>query len=300
MGMIRFLFLALLLTCADRLLAQEYLVQGSTPDLYLTHKVQPKETWYGLGRTYNLEPARIASYNNTSISRPLSIGEDIRVPLTGENFSQPETRPTGEGYIPVYHIVQDREWMYRISVNHNKVPIERLEKWNNISRDNATAGTRLIVGFLKGGDAAPAAETASTRPAPAPEQHRTSPSQPQTPPQTTPSPSPTVRRTGAAGAGGGFFRSQYEDKGVNSSGTAAVFKSTSGWKDGKYYALMNNVTVGTIIRITYPQTNKAIYAKVLGELPDMKESAGLAIRISDSAASELGAVNSKFTVDVRY
>ena len=59
-----------------------------------------------------------------------------------------------------------------------------------------------------------------------------------------------------------------------------------GWKDGKYYALMNNVPVGTIVKLSFSSTNKSIYAKVLGQLPEMKESVGLAIRISDAAASE--------------
>ena len=63
---------------------------------------------------------------------------------------------------------------------------------------------------------------------------------------------------------------------------------------------MNGVPVGTIVQVNFPSTNKAIYAKVLGQLPDMRESSGLTIRISDAAASELGAGNNKFTVDVRY
>ena len=63
---------------------------------------------------------------------------------------------------------------------------------------------------------------------------------------------------------------------------------------------MNNVPVGTIVKVNFPSTNKNIYAKVLGTLPDMKESQGLTIRISDAAATELGAGNTKFTVDVNY
>ena len=63
---------------------------------------------------------------------------------------------------------------------------------------------------------------------------------------------------------------------------------------------MNNVQVGTVVKVSFPSTNKSIYAKVLGQLPDMRESTGLAIRISDAAASELGAGNSKFTVDINY
>jgi len=52
--------------------------------------------------------------------------------------------------------------------------------------------------------------------------------------------------------------------------------------------------------VNNPATGKAVYAKVLGSLPDMKESAGLSIRISDAAAAELGAAGPKFGVDIKY
>ena len=81
---------------------------------------------------------------------------------------------------------------------------------------------------------------------------------------------------------------------------AGTFKSTSGWQDGKYYALMNNVEVGTIIKVIAPATQKSVYAKVLGQLPEMKESEGLTVRISNAAASELGEPEGKFNVEVNY
>ena len=99
---------------------------------------------------------------------------------------------------------------------------------------------------------------------------------------------------------GGFFKPSYASSGKDQMGNAGVFKSTSGWKDGKYYALMNNVPVGTIVKVTFSSTNKSVFAKVLGQLPEMRESTGLLMRLSDAAASELGADNGKFYVDVKY
>ena len=84
------------------------------------------------------------------------------------------------------------------------------------------------------------------------------------------------------------------------SGNAGIFKSTSGWSDGKFYALVNNIPVGTIIRVNNPVSGKAIFAKVLGNLPDMKESMGLIARLSDAAAAELDASGSRFSVELRY
>lgn len=248
-----------LIVFAVQLKAQEYIVQGSTPDLYLSHQVAAKETWYSISRNFGLQPKDIAAYNRLAITTPLEISQVVKIPLTPANFSQ----STASG-VPVYHVVGEKEWLYRVSVNHNKVPIEQLEKWNSISRDDAKTGMKLIVGYLTVKDVTPAV------------------SQP------------------VSSSNGGYFRSSYEERGKGSSGVAGIFKSTSGWSDGKYYALMNNVIVGTIIKIVYPQTNKTVFAKVLGELPDMKESAGLALRISDAAAKELGAATGKFSVDVRF
>lgn len=285
----RTFLVALLILMVQAVSGQELISQGASPDLYVTHKVVAKETWFSLSRTYNLTPKEIATYNNQSLEKSLEVGSSLKIPLTAANFSQNDPTGSVDDLVPIYHVVQDREWMYRISVNHNKVPIEKLERWNNISRDQAKTGTKLIVGFLTGAKAAP--QTASTQPA-----HKTAtstqPAQPSTPNGGTSTSGPKEP--------GGYFKSLYDENGKNQSAVSGIFKSTSGWNDGKYYALMNNVTVGTIVKVSFPSTNKTIFAKVLGELPDMRESAGLSLRISDAAAKELGAVASKFSVQVMY
>lgn len=67
-----------------------------------------------------------------------------------------------------------------------------------------------------------------------------------------------------------------------------IFKSSSGWQDGKYYILMNDVVPGTIVKLTVNETGKILYAKVLGAVPPGKESEGMALRLSNAAASFLG------------
>lgn len=94
------------------------------------------------------------------------------------------------------------------------------------------------------------------------------------------------------------FSSNTGSKINNQTGEAASFKSTSGWQDKKYYALINDVAPGTIIKVIY--TDKIVYAKVLGSLPEMKENTGLLLRLSNSATSHLGIVDSKFQVQISY
>lgn len=114
-----------------------------------------------------------------------------------------------------------------------------------------------------------------------------------------------VVATGAKNFNGGVFKSDYEkqtqDKDVaGETGEAAVFKSTSGWDDGKYYCLHNSSTPGTIVKITNATTGKSIYAKVLDVIPDIQQNTGLLVRVSNAAAEELGAGNTKFVCSLSY
>lgn len=124
-------------------------VQGTTPNLFLSHTVKPKENWYSIGRLYNSNPKELAPYNGMVFEKPLSVGQVLKIPLIANNFSQNGSKGADEVLLPVYHTVLEKEWMYRISVNYNKVPIPSLEKWNNITKEQVRAGLNLIVGYLK-------------------------------------------------------------------------------------------------------------------------------------------------------
>jgi LysM repeat protein len=317
----------------------EIRVQGASPDLHLTHTVVAKETWFSVGRLYNLTPKEIAAYNKSNITEVLKLGQALKIPLTVDNFSQDGQRAADEVFVPLYYTVQPKEWMYRISQNHNKVPIETLETWNNVKNDQLRAGMNLIVGYLKvrtgqsslaskgskriitqagpplaknGNTAEPVKKPEEKKPEPVATAETKTVTQPTTQPvsQTTtppqPKTTPVVENTSSTvtetwdGYKGGYFKGSYAEKGSNTTGNAGIFRSTSGWKDGKYYALINEVPVGTIIKVTFPTTNKSVYAKVLGQLPEMRESTGLRLRLSDAAAAELGADMGKFYVDVKY
>ena len=83
--------------------------------------------------------------------------------------------------------------------------------------------------------------------------------------------------------------------------TSSIFKTTSGWEDGKYYLLINGVEPGTIVKITNPSNSKTVYAKVLYSMDKIRENQGVDIRISDAAASTLSVSETdKFILKVNY
>jgi len=100
----------------------------------------------------------------------------------------------------------------------------------------------------------------------------------------------------------GYFASFFASKNRAASfqtleGTAAVFKSISGWDDKKFYVLTNLLPIGTIVRITTPDF-KSICAKVINALPEVGNT--VQYRLNDAAAAILGINNKTFPISVTY
>src|SRR5450432_1305948 len=107
--------------------AQEKLfVQGATPDLYINHIVAPKEGFYKIARTYNVNPQKLAAYNSIDYDKGPNVGANIKIPLTEDNFSQDDKVAGDETLIPLYHVIAEKEGLYHISVTYNKVPKTQL------------------------------------------------------------------------------------------------------------------------------------------------------------------------------
>ncbi len=306
---------------------QDLTVQSESGKLYLVHVVAPKENWYSIGRMYNISPKEIAPFNAATLDKPLVIGEHLKIPLTTTNFSQDGHKAADETFVAVYHTVLEKEVLAGISAGHNNVPVASLEKWNHIGKEQPKTGMRLVVGYLKVKPALSALANGgkdNTAAAPPPGKDENQPGNnnpvakedkkadpgknpPQGQKQETKTVSPPAEskpdltnRYALSHSTGGYFSSEYNEGSNKTGGMAGIFRSTSGWQDGKYYALLSNVPVGTIVKVRVTSTNKSIYAKVLGPLPDMKESAGLTIRISNAAANELGQTEGNFNVELRY
>lgn len=105
----------------------------------------------------------------------------------------------------------------------------------------------------------------------------------------------------------GYFKKSFEQQvktiptSKEATVNAGIFKTTSGWQDGKYYLLIDGVATGTIVKLINPDNNKAVYAKVLGQMNGIRQNQGLDIRISNAAAATLGVSDTeKFVVKVNY
>ncbi len=276
-----------------------------------THTVAAKESFTSIGRMYNVNGRELANYNKLDYDKGLSIGQVLKIPATAtipppakteppvaKVTAVKSTTPTGS---PIYHTVGKKETLYHISTLYGKVPIADLKKWNNLTGDGVNEGTKLIVGYSKG-DAATTEppKPVEVKPTPVKQEPVVVETEKDLPPVKESTPvkqQPVVR--GDVNFNGGAFKNIFQgNNGSNETGQGGVFKSNSGWEDGKYYCLHNTAPEGSIVKIT-TTSGKSVYAKVLDVMPDIKQNAGLVILISNAAATELG-VTDKFDCTITY
>lgn len=305
-----------------------FVAQAQQPKLYasksengifIEHKVKPKENWYSVGRMYSINPKEIATFNELSMDKGLKIDQQLRVPLNTSNFIQ---TGTNDG-VPVYHKVQAKEGLLKVASTYG-MSLAGIKNLNGLNTDQINAGVSLIIGYLgptmqnstvsiatkteaqvsvteqvsetpvqNNKVAVPSSEGKQTAPKEMPKEASAKPVV-KTPAPVNQSQVPVAETKSTASTSNNFFATGFsqqtkdgkEQKIENPS--YGIFKSSSGWQDGKYYLLMNDVVPGTIVKISAAQTGKVIYAKVLGAVPPGKESEGMLLRLSNAAAAALG------------
>ena len=296
--------------------AQENLIAaGFGSNLYLNHKAAPKENFYSVGRLYNISPKDIFPLNNLTAESGMTIGQNIKIPLTTENFVQTNSAGPEEATVPVFYKVAGKETLYQLKTRFNNVPVASLKLWNKLAGNILTPGQDIIIGFLK---VKKGISTLAEKGIDIPADDNTAKINPATvkqnpfPPKTVvkvKEPLKTTDRNDTpsdiSGANGkdfkdGVFKSLYRNTGREETGIAGVFKSMSGWDDKKYYCLHNSAPQGTIVKITNISTGKFIYAKVLDIMPDLKQNNDLTVRLSNAAADALGGGMNNFNCTINY
>ncbi len=298
------------------------------------HTVGAKESLSSIGRLYNINGRELAIYNNIDYNKGLSLGQVLKIPApnapTGDVLIPPSPQPVEAKPVvnnaktgaAVYHTVEKKQTLYAISKLHG-VTIANIKKWNNLTADALSEGASIIVGYggeknivenkpttiVKPVEEKAVAEIPKPKKDESPRTVNIEDEKPVfSPPvikKDTPQPPAVNTPVKASNFSGGTFKTDYEaqtaDKNtVTENGAAGIFKSSSGWTDGKYYCLHNAALPGTIIKITNGTNGKSVYAKVLDVIPDIKQNDGLIIRLSNAAADVLGSADTKINCTLNY
>ena len=302
--------------------SDDLFLKNGSRGLFIEHTTSAKENFFSIGRLYHIHPRFIASYNSLDMNKGLSLGQLLLIPLNDSNFSQQVN--TGA---PLFYTAGEKDNLTKIS-GINKVPVDKLKLWNKLTGDNVAVGKKLIVGFLIAGELAAQKEIVIKSDSPViakPEEKKQS--EPVVKEQaalkkddgktnsivneeikkTEPVFTKVTEEIKTTGNEEGFFKSHFAGQlktypvTREATVTSGIFKTLSGWKDKKYFILIDKVEPGMIVKITNPSNNKIIYAKVLYSMEGIRQNQGLDIRISNAAATALGISDTdKFIVKVNY
>lgn len=276
----------------------------------LTHIVKPGENITQIASLYKVKVKDIYELNNISSNTIVKAGGKLLIPMDGyigkSNKIEVTKIATNQTTNLPFHVIESGESLYKIAKD-NSVSVEQLRTWNNLENDNIKSGDYIYFSQQKSKISLTENKSNVSQEEVVRESLKKhildSDNQAKVIDKVIENnqyqkPEKIVSKSENASDKSEYdvFEKQYKPSNKSVMGLCGTFKTISGWKDKKYYALMNDAENGSIVKVKLD--NKFIYAKVLGPLPNVKDDAILMIRISNAAAAALGVNYDLFEVKV--
>ena len=270
----------------------------------VVHTVLEKETLYSLSRMYNVTVDEIRQWNNLT-SNALSIGQTITIKKTNTISSETTVPPVNTNRLEKgTHQVATGETLYSISRQYN-VSVDDLRKWNNLQGTELSVGQIISVASTNPNvtRVIPEGSVADKNP------KVTTPKEVEKKVEVVESPSAKEESPVAKAPATEVDKkpatrtvtisdSIRDSDEVVQSGVAELIEGTEG--NRKYLALHRTAPVGTILKVRNEMNNREVFVRVMGKLPDTGMTENLIIKVSRSAYDRLGAIDSRFRVQVTY
>ncbi len=299
---------------------------------YINHTLKSGETLSALAKQYNTNVGDIMRENGMHADTKLAYGSIIKIPSNKtDKIKTPEPQPVKQEIVAapanaITHKVVRGETLFSISKQYS-ISVEQIKSWNNLSDNSAKLGSNLIVGQSNNITtlSKPLADT--KRPRVETEQPQVQPQQKNEVNNITEEKKPEdsgiktnteiVNKQSSVPADNdnnftqvssqsqidaGYFQDQFDSKGKRKehiTGVSKTFKTASGWTDGKYYILADNINPGTVVKLS-ADNGKTVYAKVLWSMGDLKENNGADFRVSNATAAALNENASSFNLNIYY
>jgi LysM repeat protein len=307
---LKFLLITLLLSSLSVSLFANTLVDSAGVEnqdgkKIILHKVAPKETYYAIGRRYNIAPKIIMTYNNNV---PLVPGQVVKVP-TDLPFAQPvaashvQAQPanTGDAGSIIQYKVAQHEYLYGIAKRFNTT-VDDIKKLNSLQSTTLTPGQ--VIQVRQGASVTQTAVVQSS----APTLQQPVPQQPAPVQQQQQPPAPVAKRDSTIVASNDSADSLNRHIPANRYGLLEKNEKGVGvWEDSdtnldasKKWVLHRTAPIGTVIKITNPMTNRTTFAKVIGRINENEMTKDAIIMMTKSVAESLGALDKRFHVIISY
>lgn len=247
---------------------------------FVIHKLSPQETYYQLGRIYNVPVKDIMSANN---KKNLRVGDTVKIPrgrdiAPQQPSSNDKSLPKDKNKILVNpqditeYKVSKSETLYAISKRFG-ISVDDIKKINGLTSESLREGQILKI---------------PNHSLPEPEQEI-----------------PVVKELPAVVEENQpiddsmFKPNKYGIREKKERGVGVWMDNLS--SDGQTsLALHKNAPIGTILKITNPMNRSVTFAKVVGKFGDNQDTQDAIVVLSKSVATSIGALDRRFQVEITY
>lgn len=282
---------------------------------FIMHKVTKGEGVYGISKKYGVPSADIFAANEGS-SAGIKINQVLLIPTNGTTTTTSTTNTTATASVKKvekkYHVVASGQTLSSIAKKYSTT-VDALQKLNNLKSTNIQLGQKLIVGETT----TMVQQTTTTTPAakPAPKTVDVAEETPEINDDTKPDPKINQKIEPATPENVVVVTDKMvADKNSNkpeplTTRTYAVEDGDEISEDGiatistegelsadRSFVLHPTAKIGTIVMITNPANNNAVFARVVGTC---KPSAGVILKMSKTVADKLG-VSEDTKVKINY
>lgn len=249
---------------------------------YYVHEVQPKETLYGITKTYGAHIKELADLNDLE-STALHLNQKLFIPFNNEVIQYVKPKD-GKKYAAVYYKVKRKETLFRICRQYFKLNLTAIKDINRLKRNGLRTNQRLLLGYLPIYPKLLNGEQIQEQ------------TDPMVPPPVVVIESPNIETSQPT------RDTIYEDLSafaVKEEKGAAFWNKEMSYSSG-YFVLHRYAEKNTWLEVTNEMYGNSVRAKVIGNIPANGYPNDVLVVVSPAIAKDLGALDARFYVKVRY
>jgi LysM repeat protein len=275
---------------------------------YVFYPVVKGDTQEELCKNFGCTQADLRSKNHLSTGQNLTFGTTLQVPVNPDKIIKKNLKGRYDGLLPLYYTVKKGETAYRIVKVNLKDDLNGFYERNKIDNNQLKVGAEVLVGWIDLRSAKEKSNQILTQNSTKTDgksaarvvvvKNREGSDEVPTVFKKVVSEKKILNKEDEATEGQMAETNEPTEIWVNDKGVAY-------WQHGHRsnthkYVLHNTAAINSIIELYNPMLKRTVRAKVIGRIPDETYRNDIDIVLSEGAAESLGALDSRFQVEMRY